>query len=363
MTVQQVVSPSQIERTLNSIWEALESTNKMRASLFNLIIYAPKNERASYIHKVAEKMIERFPSRVILISVDKTPGQNYLNTKVSVMASAEKANDVACDFIEIDVAGEHQIRIPFLILPHLLPDLPVYIVWAEDPWEDAALLSELEKIATRVIFDSELADHLPRFAKIVLSHKERGHVDIADLNWARLENFRDALSSTFYHPDKQKALKEIKSVQITYNSSPTPFCCHMNIQALYLQGWLASQLDWKFTSVKDEAQSQTLTYAEGVSATLIPVSYPNFAPGIIMSVEIWTRSEEHFVFQRNFDLPHQISMTHSNKDLCDLPLYFIFTKAGSGQSLVREMCHKGTSSHYLKLLESIVKIGEASPLC
>ena len=38
----QIVSPSEINAELNKIWESLEGSNKMRASLFNLIFFTKK---------------------------------------------------------------------------------------------------------------------------------------------------------------------------------------------------------------------------------------------------------------------------------------------------------------------------------
>ena len=41
---------------------------------------------------------------------------------------------------------------------------------------------------------------------------------------------------------------------------------------------------------------------------------------------------------------------------CDLPSHYVFTKAESGQSLVKEICHRGTSEHYLKVLNLVKKM-------
>ena len=65
MSEMQFVQPSQIEKELSKIWEALSSpaegkNRRMRACLFNLILVTDKNARAAYIRGIAEKVIEKF---------------------------------------------------------------------------------------------------------------------------------------------------------------------------------------------------------------------------------------------------------------------------------------------------------------
>ena len=67
---------SEIPAALVRLWDALEGTNKMRASLFNLLIVAPKNQRTDYVRTITLKVLERFPSRVIFTTIDKTFGSS-----------------------------------------------------------------------------------------------------------------------------------------------------------------------------------------------------------------------------------------------------------------------------------------------
>jgi len=336
---------SQIQSELTRIWDALEGTNKTRACLFNLILFTHKNERAAYIRTITQKVIERFPSRVIFITVDKKSSEDYLKASASVMTGAQGECDVVCDLIEIEAAGSSQKRIPFAILPHILPDLPIYVLWAEDPSQENPLSHQLEKLATRIIFDSESASDLPKFAKALLRNQKEFGCDVADLNWARTESWRELLSSTFYSPERLDQLKQTKSIQITYNGYETKFFCHTQIQAIYIQGWLASQLNWKLkSSTKDQFRYQD------VSVHLVSNSNSLLPPGTVISLDLETSHGEKFSFCRSKEHPHQINMIISTPEKCDIPSKFIFTKSQSGLSLVNEICHSGTSEHYQKLL-------------
>lgn len=355
------VLPADIESALNKIWDSLEATNKMRASLFNLIFYTQKTHRAGYFHKIAQKVIEKFPSRVLFVTVDKSASEPYLKTTVSVLS----AGDIACDLIEIDVSGSEQPRIPFMILPHILPDLPVYLVWAEDPTRDDPISYQLEQFASRLIVDSESTDNLPRFASALLKHREQSHSDIADLNWARLESWRDLLSATFYSQERLAALKSAKTLQIRYNAQESTFFCHTRIQSIYLQGWLACQLDWDLTEIRSEKERLSFFYrsaTDPVAIHLEPERHADLPPGTVLSVDLLTHQQQHFCFTRNLHAPQQITLQLSTPIQCDIPIQFIFAKTESGQSLVKEICHKGTSSHYLKVLNLVKKI-DVSVLC
>src|ERR1700722_1253539 len=162
------VSPEDIQKELNRIWESLETKNVTRASLFNLIFYMQKDHRTGYIHRLAREIGEEFPSRMIFVSIDKKAAQDFLKTEVSILSSNKGEFDVACDYIQIETAGTHNERIPFMILPHLLHDLPVYLLYAEDPSIEDQLCDKIGALAGRMIFDSESTDHLPRFSMSIL---------------------------------------------------------------------------------------------------------------------------------------------------------------------------------------------------
>jgi hypothetical protein len=333
---------SEIPAALVKLWDALEGTNKMRACLFNLLVVAPKNQRTDYVRTITLKVLERFPSRVIFASIDTT--HDVLDASVSLIPGAKGSYDVVCDFIDLQASKQAQPKIPFVILSHLLPDLPLYILWGEDPVQDNPISHELEKWATRIIFDSEVTDNLPAFAKTVLEHAK--DCEIADLNWGRLESWRDLLSSTFYSKDRLETLKKSQKICITYNAYETPFFCHTKIQALYLQSWLATQLNWKLSKIEKD-----LFHYGNLTIELKAAKNQDLPPGTVISLDIFTPTDVHFAFSRDPKHPYQIKTVICDIEKCEIPTLFIFSKAKSGLSLVNEITHNGTSPHFLKVLE------------
>ncbi len=353
MTALQIVPPAKIQSTLNALWEAKENKNKMRASLFNIIFFTEKSSREDYIRKIAYKLIEKFPARIFFISVDPDSADD-LKTAVSVLSTKQGDFDITCDLIEISASGKEEAKVPLLLLPHIVPDLPVFLVWAEDPTRNHSLCEELKQFATRIIFDSESTEDLGIFSQSVLEMQRMFSCEIADLNWARLDTWRTLFSSTFSDLEKLEKLKNTSSIEITFNGQETPSFCHTKIQSIYLQAWIASRLKWIPT--KFNASLLSFSYQlhdKNIEVTLTEIKNAKLPPGMILSVGIRTQDGDHFLFSREEKSLHQISFQHSSSTGCSLPTRLLVAKGESGQSLVNEICHKGTSQHYIDALKII----------
>ncbi|MCX6989577.1 MAG: glucose-6-phosphate dehydrogenase assembly protein OpcA [Chlamydiae bacterium] len=366
MTASRIVPPSKIQSELNVLWSSLENKNKMRASLFNLIFYSKKSPRDEYIRRIAQKIIEKFPARIFFISSETGDNNNPVRTAVSIMSAEQGEFDVTCDFIEVSATDQTENQVPFIILPHIIADLPIFLVWAEDPTVQTPLRRELEKFATRLIFDSETAKDLPAFAKSILKSKIDSNCEIADLNWARLESWRDLLTAIFNEPKNLSTLKKVKKLHISYNAQETPFFCHTKIQSIYLQAWLACRLQWSFvnSTLKEGALNFTYTDAakQPVEVTISSQREASLPPGLIISLDLSDGDEDFCHFARTIETPNEISYSYSTRSECSLPTKFLIAKGESGQSLVKEICHKGTSHHYLEIVTLLATM-EPFSLC
>lgn len=352
MTTQQIVPPAQIENELLRIWDSLDKNRQMRASLFNLIVFNRLSSRTDYIRNIVQRIIDTFPCRVLFVSHDPDPAKHYLKTAVSVIASKGSRANV-CDDIDIGVAGSEWERVPYVILPHLLPDLPVYLLWAEDPTQSHPLFQPLATLSTRIIFDSESADHLMGFAQTLLALKEQKGRDIADLNWARLEGWRDLLASTFDSKERINDLSNIEELTITYNARETEFFCHLKIQAMYLLSLISSRLGWKLQSTEKKKNRFHFSFDRTIQATIESSFIEQLPPGCILSMNVVTKGKSHYHFQINPQLPSQVTVQITTHDRCELPVQFILRKSPMGQSLVREIFLKGTSSFFLEMLHQL----------
>ena len=356
----QIVHPADIETTLTQIWNTFQQTNKMRACLFNVLIYAPQKERIAYLSTVAQRVIEKFPSRVLFLTYDRDATHPHLKTAVSVMTAKAGDSVIACDFIEIAASKQTYPRIPFLILPHILPDLPIYVVYAEDLLAKEPLLETFESLATRMIFDSEASSNLLGFARIA-QQKAHDNLEIADLNWARIEGWRRLFASVFKAGDELDLLRQATHLTIEFNALATPALCQVRTQAIYLQSWLSCQLEWTFQSATWRGDALIFSYQTAnhiVEIALVAKKAPAFLPGRPIALTIKTAQNISYRFERKADEPHCVVVEKSTPSTCLLPTFFLFEQEASGQSLVSEICHQGNSDHYLKMLASLGSLPE-----
>ncbi len=358
LALQRIIEPSQIEPELIALWEGLAKKNKIRASLFNLVVFNRLSSRTDYVRNIVQKVVEQFPCRTLFISYDPDSSHPYLKTAISVVIPQGEESGIACDQIDIGVGGPELTRVPFLILPHLIPDLPIYLLWTEDPSKPHPLFASLSSLATRIIFDSESTDNLLAFANSLLELKRKTGIDVADLNWARTEGWRDLISSLFDSPDRLAALNRLCLAKLSYNNRETEFFCHLKIQAVYLVAWLSSRLHWNFLKASPEFYFQF----RGIDVKIQSENWEELGPGTVIAIDFQTSDGISYETRRIPDQCHQVKIQISTLEKCELPYQFLLGRTVTGQSLVKEICTKGTSLHYLAMLEEL-KILDQDKLC
>ncbi len=333
------IQPKEILAKLSSLSEKLQSSHLTRACLFNLIVYAKKDGREAYLYSVARSIIRKFPCRLIFITEEENPQESFLSTYVCDLRP-EGESSTFCDMIHFDVGGEHTNRIPFVILPHLIADLPVYLLSGDE----TPLTHALQNNATRTIFDSECTQDFSAFTKRLLAIYRSNHADIGDLNWARTASWRSLFSHTFSTPEKLSSLLKAKELTIQYNQEGHA------IPSLYFQGWLATRLKWHFES-KTDSSYHYVSPQGPVTVHLLPTSQKSLPHGRIVSVSLKSYDNEEIRFQRQEISPETIQIRYTSLNSCELPILYKFTKEHSGPSIVHEIYNVGTSPTFLKVLQ------------
>lgn len=324
------ILPKEIDKAREALWRKHQGTNTISASLFNFIIYTKTNARTEYLEKIARNVIRKFPCRVILIT-EVEGSESYLKTSVTDLQPDNGAGSLFCDMIHFEVSGAHRERIPFVIIPNLLADLPVFLLWGEDPTKEDPIARALEALSTRAIFDSECASSLSSFAKALLAMHD---CDIGDLNWARLAPWRALFGQFFNAPEKLQCIVQATELRITYNTVETKTFCHHQIQATYFSAWIAQKLGWK----KGQVQ-----------VTLTPGKDDQILPGRILSLEI-TAPDSHLSFKQNH--PH-ITIYHSTSTNCEMPAQYLLDKEIAGKSMIHEIYSQGTQESFIQVLKSL----------
>lgn len=352
-----------IEETLNRLWLAQPRTQQVRACLFNLIIYSNDQRRAAYLHQIVQDILQKFPCRIIFIQVIKDAKEEYLRTSVGQVTLGKGDAAVVCDEINIDVTENQLYRVPFVLYPILVPDLPVYLVWGQNPMTENTILPGLQPYASRLIFDSECADNLPDFSQKIIQMLDATKLEIRDVKWASIGGWRDIFTQVFANKKEIDHLQNCREIQMTFNGRKSIFVSHTEIPILYLQFWLAARFNWKFKSLETATDFRQLTYETEnnteVKVTVIAEDIPEISAGTITSIQILTSDPDETTYSliRQAHQP-RVALHIANKEKCDMPHYYLLNELTNSTAFMTEIFYRKTSDHYRKMLSVIANINK-----
>lgn len=323
------------------------------ACLFNLIVYTYASSKSEYFKEIVNLITQQFPCRIIFIEGNQNVPSNGKPSNNQVVTTQE----ISWNRISIEVNEKNLSRVPFLILPLLIPDLPIYLLWGQDPCTENTILPHLEKLATRLIFDSESTNDLQQFSLKLLEHIQNSHMQIVDMNWARTSGWREVLLQIYDSPERLEQLATANKIQLTYNTYSNNNRIQPETQAIYLQAWLASCLGWNWSGPKVQTNKNTLHYSSSKGnheISFLPTNNASFSPEEILEIEIKGCKDYACNLKRKND--DDIEVKASNQYQCELPFTLLMPSLDSGKTLVEEMFYQKMSTQYLAMLQLISSI-------
>lgn len=346
------IHPSQIESTLQSLQQREQDSNLIKASLFNLVIYTKEDDRETYFMDLCKSLIRKFPCRILFFK-ESSEKSDFLETTVSALKPDGDDTGFFCEFIHFSISENIKCRIPYLLTPYLTADLPVYLLFGNDPSVNDCLSSlHINQAVDRIIFDSECVEHMTTFSSYMTNLIDK-QIDIGDLNWARFSPWRALFGKFFSTEEKVQTLQSCDTITIKYNTHATKSFFHNKIQASYLQAWIAQKLGWKFEKVTSEKSSIYVSYKSNTQIHKIEIigdaPQESLPPGRITEISINSK-DNHAQFIRDKNSPHLVTTSFNTNQTCHLPLLYPLTKEGSGMSLQREIYFRGTDSDFANAL-------------
>lgn len=324
---------------------ALEASRRSSASLFNLIVYSPGEEKSRHFEEVVRMVSERFPCRILFIKASARATKNTLTSR---------AVTTPCPCLMMEASGNCVELIPHALLPYLAPDFPLFLLWG-DTVTDNNVFRQLAHFSNRVIFDADSTEDLKSFSNQVLKYLSHDTVEVSDLSWARFKRWRNGLAILFDTPSSAGQLNATTTIEIDYNNRQVDdFCLHSSFPALYYQAWIASRANWKPLSYKQEKNLSTLTYANGsqkVVITLKPEVCQGLRAGALLRVKLNTFDNHFFSLERTPS--NQIVLHASTLTSCDLPLTIPASKNENGSPFFKELFYETISSHYAGMLKML----------
>jgi len=329
-----------------------EGITPKKASLFTLIVAVKDMARRMHCQRLVHRIVEKLPCKIIFIAIDSEAKEEFLRQNTFSRTLRSGPQPVCCDIMTIQTSPNLTHQIPFLILPEIIPDLPVFLLIGHEPWEIAPLVNELLPYVDRIIFDVQRFSNIGHFAD---QHKQlpQKHTFI-DLNWARTKPWREGFLRVFNTQDRLHQLFTSHTINIRFSQRPSLTTnLFYDSQALLFQAWIASRFNWQPVEFKEEADHIHIRYRSNdhqITVTLSPADSAFIEEGNIISVECRGENETHFLLSYETDDRH-IAVHASSKDQCEMPYTLFVGSFQRGRALPNEIFQQTASAHYLPLVE------------
>jgi hypothetical protein len=213
----------------------------------------------------------------------------------------------------------------------------------------------LKAYSARTLFDSDSVKEIHVMAHELL---ETASIEIIDLNWAMMSNWRDVFLSIFNTVEKFADLAICKSIIINYNSEIIETIKHPEIRPIYLQAWLASQLGWNYMQCGQFYENFLITYAyqnHPIVVALSPQPHLDCPPGSIGSIEITLLNGNTYTIIRKANLP-QVTVHMATKVECLMPYTIPLPNVHRGLSFLQEIFFKKPSAQYVGMLKKVSEV-------
>ena len=361
------VNPVAVERALSQMLRKLAPPSEdgqehppARASVLSLIVRAADAEQGEQAMAMLGQLVEHYPSRTLMLTVDPAAPDSGLDAWASVYCLLHLAGSALVCFEQVRLAarGATAHHLASVAEPLLIPDLPVYLWWLGDPPTPG---DNLLSLCDRLIVDTSQCEEgmLARVAELVTVLPPR--TAVADLAWTALRPWREALASLFDPPETRVYQRSLQSVRVEYVPCSSPS------RPLLLLGWLASSLGWQVASRAEGAAEDSLVVsfsagAGSVEATLkavppSPEAKPGGVAGVLLSSEYEGRAAS---FAVTLGKPEGSAILHTAlPDRAEITRSIRFVELSMAMLLGRELERLGMESQYyasLSMVEQVLKL-------
>jgi glucose-6-phosphate dehydrogenase assembly protein OpcA len=197
-----------------------DRTGSVRAITLNLIVHAPDAQRVDAAIEALEHVGPSHPLRAIVA----TPVEGELRASVASSCWLGASDRQVCsERVLVEATAK---ALPSAVTSLLVPDLPVFLWWQGPFDHEGRLAGELAGLASRVVVDSG------ECGLAGVSAARMQAASVADLAWAGLLPWRDAVAGLFDGPGEVGALDRIRAVDVRGPEN----------EARLMAGWLRSAL-------------------------------------------------------------------------------------------------------------------------
>jgi glucose-6-phosphate dehydrogenase assembly protein OpcA len=259
----------------------------LRTSLLNLVVYAEDDESGREAAQVIARLSGHHPSRALILIAKPSDADSTIEAELAAHCHRAQGMEqrVCCEEVTLRVDGRAARHLHSVIIPLLVPDLPVYVWWTGPLPEDPHVAEELAEVADRFIVDSAaFEDQMDGLLKLA-NLNSRLDCSLGDLNWERLEPWRQLLARYCELTGFRAYLDRLTSVKLNFSGGRKRAC---SSQVVLLLGWLAALFGWEVAGARRAPEGTAiLRHAEqDISVEMRSKVYPGLEPGWIVSTTL-----------------------------------------------------------------------------
>lgn len=242
-----------IERELAALWKEAGHVAPgetlppvMHACLLNMMVCCPEPAVAGRVTKTIAEVTRVHPARVLMAIVDPRATGDSLQASITahcaLVPGAGRGRQVCCEEISILASLAALPRLPGVLLPLLLPDLPVVLWWPDEPHLEWPVARGLTGAADLIVVDSRcFGDPAAQYRRLAALARP-----IADLSWQRLRGWRELAAGMFDGQAFEEYPPRIERVIVESTGGPAPARGDRTFWAegMLLGAWAASRLKW-----------------------------------------------------------------------------------------------------------------------
>lgn len=250
------VDPTRIENQLAGLWRAeKQGSDKAvtKAALWNVVAHTWSSANQAHATEVLSRASASVPQRTIVVCADPD-GPAGISSWISANCHVRGAGRQVCsEEVSIVASGDRVQQVAPLVDALLLPDMPVAMWWLGDlPRHQHRYAERLLEAADRLIVDSshfESHDDLELVSRIA----ESTTTAPADLNWARIEEWRVAAAALFDPHAMRARMYDIRSLRVISGGAAS---FGARSEALLFTAWLTAQTgrEMNFELVSEESE-------------------------------------------------------------------------------------------------------------
>ncbi|MFN3244259.1 MAG: glucose-6-phosphate dehydrogenase assembly protein OpcA [Planctomycetota bacterium] len=189
---------TELPDALSKLWDACMQDQKgsdvARALTANFVGIA-RAPHASCLIDATEQLQRRSPCRAFLLVIDEDSPSEIAELTATTRKHGP-LRDIVLEQIVLRLHSADLHRMPGLLRPLILDDLPSHLLWAL-PWPtDGANFETLAEMCQHAIVDSRSFGDPERELQLLRQRRERGE-QISDLSWLRVQPWRRALAEAF----------------------------------------------------------------------------------------------------------------------------------------------------------------------